>query len=310
MAYLRHIWSWLRDWLPYILPAISNLILVLLGIIMSLPALAEKVEQTPRHRKWLATTCLIFGLIGFIFDVSQRRSSDATNKTLLENVGTALQNTDDLVKQTTNLVTTASITVPKLNELDGKIANLKIQIAKNQNDPKVLANLQHQAKQLQDQRDDLSRELMTMTLAPQIAKQLRDWEGDWKADQHDNHLKGWEESFQYRNEHPNDSQGQNAIDERWQRVYDKTDHDYEKKLGQIIASAELVRKDLLERIPGEQVDITEQAKFAEALRDSGSLNRVEAADYLDSLVLRVPLPIHPPEGLKSEEHVQVQTRAH
>jgi hypothetical protein len=141
-----HIRVVVRDWFPYILPAVSNLILVLLGIIMSFPALAERVEKTPKHRKGVAWTCLILGLIGLIFDVGQRHSSDKTNKQLLENVGTALANTNELVQDTRTLVTTVSVTMPRLNELDVKLAGLNKQIAKSETDPKVLAELQRQAK--------------------------------------------------------------------------------------------------------------------------------------------------------------------
>jgi hypothetical protein len=95
--------QWLKEWSAYFLPAISNLVLVLLGVWMSLPNFAEDVERNRTWRRWLAGICLIFGLTGFVYDVSQRRGSDITNKALLQSVGTTLGNTNSLLTKLSEL---------------------------------------------------------------------------------------------------------------------------------------------------------------------------------------------------------------
>jgi hypothetical protein len=87
---LHVIWSWLLEWFPHILPAIVNALLILAGVVMSLPKLAEKIEDTPKYRKCFAVICIGAGLIGFVFDVRARHDSDKTSSQLLGEVGITL----------------------------------------------------------------------------------------------------------------------------------------------------------------------------------------------------------------------------
>jgi hypothetical protein len=194
LSHFQNAWAWLREWLFYILPALSNLILVLLGVILSLPTLAEKIEKTPKYRTALGVICLIAGIVGFWFDVGARRSGDQTNRQLLGNVGKAVNNTNDLVQQTKGLVATVSqmatttsqmaatvsISVPQLSDMKAYIAAIDRQL-KTTHDPRLIAELQAEKAQTQKQADAASRQLL-LAMVPTVVQQMdtigMTWDGD------------------------------------------------------------------------------------------------------------------------------------
>ena len=179
---LKYAWAQVRDWAPYVLPAVSNLILVLLGVVMSLPNLAERVEKNPRLRKLFAAICIAAGLVGFGFDVSERRTNDQSNKQLVAAVQTEVGNTNELVKDTKGLVSSTQSTLlgldllqTKMTSLNHRLANLdqKIGVAKKQNDQNLIAALQAQ------KRTSLST---LITMAPAIISQMEFWARKWDTD--------------------------------------------------------------------------------------------------------------------------------
>jgi hypothetical protein len=70
---LRHTWGWLLD----VLPEISNLILVLVGVGLSLPKLAERVEEYKPTRLAIAALCFLIGLGGFWSSVKQKHELES-----------------------------------------------------------------------------------------------------------------------------------------------------------------------------------------------------------------------------------------
>lgn len=191
MAHVEHIWNWLRDWSVYILPALSNLILVLLGIIMSLPKLAEAIEDTPRHRKLFSGACLVFGFVGFVFEVSQRHNGDQQTRQLVGNMDTLVKNTSDLVTKTTGLVTSTNQTVNTLGLLLPQVAGLqdqfrtyvaKSEIARKQGNERLAAALQAQADLARHQASIITRQYL-LNIAPHITDQMQAVYDDWKARQ-------------------------------------------------------------------------------------------------------------------------------
>jgi hypothetical protein len=146
--YISHsTWSWLA----YILPAGSNLILVFLGVMLSLPKFAQTIEDTPKYKKILAFACLLFAFVGFGFEVSQRRSGDQINKQLLEDTGKALTKTDVVLTQTRALVTSTQemlssigLMQPQLTATNEHVERIDAQlnIARKRNDAAQVAALQ------------------------------------------------------------------------------------------------------------------------------------------------------------------------
>ena len=291
LSCLHHVWAWLRDWSPYILPAVSNLILVLLGVIMSLPKLAEAIEDTPKYRKLLATTCLVFGLVGFTFDVGQRRSSDRTNKQLLENVGSALGKTDDLVDKTTGLVSKTNRVVATLGLLQPKIVNLydrlstidaRISLAKNENNQALVAVLQTERK---------SFLTSLLSVGPGIVGEMQYWAQRWYQD--DNSL--------YYQKQQSYSSVPLDIDpkERSRIVQPFIDRQnnlramYPKQLQPLVTSANYLRKELLRGSEQTPQDKKIASTFAKALAGEpyDYLEMKQMANYMDNLVNKaVPTP--------------------
>lgn len=181
MAHFEHFWNWLRDWSVYILPALSNLILVLLGIIMSLPKLAEAIEGTPKHRKWFAAVCLLFGLVGFAFEVSQRRSGDQQTRQLVANVDTLVGSTNTLVISTNQTVTTLGLLMPQIYTLNTRVASLNVKIAAAKGDPQLIATLQTQVTETQQKADALNQQLLLLRLSA-IIEQLQSTLEKWRSD--------------------------------------------------------------------------------------------------------------------------------
>jgi hypothetical protein len=139
---------WLWGWLIYVLPALSNFILVLLGVLLSLPTLAEKIEKTPKYRIALGIICVIAGTVGFLFDVGQRRSSDQTNRQLLRDTGIALRKTNELIDKTTGLVSSTNEMVSRLGSATDHLANIdkNLDLAQRQNKPTLVAALRAEKK--------------------------------------------------------------------------------------------------------------------------------------------------------------------
>ncbi|HKM85285.1 MAG TPA: hypothetical protein VJW96_03700 [Terriglobales bacterium] len=185
---VKDAWFWLLGWLVYVLPALSNLVLVLLGVLLSLPTLAEKIEKTPKYRTALGVICLIAGLVGFCFDVGQRRSSDQTNRQLLQDTGKALKKTDDLVDKTNDLVTRTSqmvntfgILMPQISALNAQMADINKKIEAAKGNPQLIAALQAQASATKAQADSLSRTL-SLSFAPGIVAEMQYWAQKWDLD--------------------------------------------------------------------------------------------------------------------------------
>jgi hypothetical protein len=73
---MHRVFIWLLD----ALPDISNLILVLVGVLMSMPKLAEDIEKRKPIRYSVASCCIGIGVAGFIVGINQKQhlNSDIT----------------------------------------------------------------------------------------------------------------------------------------------------------------------------------------------------------------------------------------
>jgi len=104
MAWFHQLAFRLWESVPYILPALSNSILVLLGIVLSFGTLTERIERNAKYQKWLAAICLVSGLIGLFYEVAERRSSDQATKILVQNTNGLVQATTTLVNRTNDVL--------------------------------------------------------------------------------------------------------------------------------------------------------------------------------------------------------------
>ncbi len=253
---------------------------------MSLPKLAEAIEDTPSHKKWLAIICLTFGFVGFVFDVGQRHSTDETNHQLLGNVNLAVNNTNELVQKTTNLATSTSqmativsTALPQIAELNTHMVAIDKQL-KTTRDPRLIADLQVQKAQLQKQADAANQQLLLATVTG-IAHSLTNVGQSWYNEE-DKAITEFTMIFP-----------RPTSDERQERMFRITD----KYLGQVrplMVAADFLRQQLLQKLSSGQTpqDKAEAVIFAKGVAGQPlqSLEVRQAGNYLlNDLAKRVGL---------------------
>lgn len=200
----------------------------------------------------------------------------------------------DLKTNTSSLISTIAGMFPMIASLDADLATLRrdTAAAKEHHDPRLIDNLEHQTKIAQQQVDSLSHELLAITMAPQVAQQLRDWDMESKAKQHDLHLRAYEDEMHYKERNPNDDgRGFDQMEKDWDAAYDKADRDAMEELKRRIATADFIRREMLQRIPPQQQsaeDKKQEKEFAQTDSDPRSLEK--AARYVEELARRVPPP--------------------
>jgi hypothetical protein len=238
---------------------------------------------------FLAVVYIAFGIAIRHDEVQQNdrnsQRSEEDRKELRENRGRMDSRMD-------SVLASFQVTYSQLGSLSSEIAVMRTGLlrAMHKNDPQVITSLQQQAQAAQVQVDNLSRELLALTMAPQIAGQLLDWNQEREARQQDLHNREWEEQTHFRQERPGDGKGVDDIMARWQIKYDKMDEEYAVKLKGLVATADFVRRELLQRLSPQQIDKLEEQQFAQAIKDPLALDRKAAAAYLEELARRVPTP--------------------
>lgn len=117
LTFAKQAYSWLVD----ALPDLSNLILVLVGVIMSLPRLAEKIEGNAIARYVVGIGCLVVGLGGFLVGISQRRQET-------QHMTTLLTNTNVLVNDSNELIAEVGILLPQITTVNQEVADVQSQL--------------------------------------------------------------------------------------------------------------------------------------------------------------------------------------
>jgi hypothetical protein len=82
MRAVKIVW-YLRDFIWYSLPEITNALLAILGVLMSFPKKAEDIEGNPKLRRIIAFGCIVFGVLGFVASIVQRRQVDSEMRQLV-----------------------------------------------------------------------------------------------------------------------------------------------------------------------------------------------------------------------------------
>ena len=85
---MGHIYG-LFTWFVEALPDIANLILAVVGVLMSFPKLAEYIENRAPIRNAVALACVGLGVAGFVIGGNQRRTADTRIGTLVKTVSDA-----------------------------------------------------------------------------------------------------------------------------------------------------------------------------------------------------------------------------
>jgi hypothetical protein len=98
------------------LPDLANILLGVVGVLMSFPKLAERVEENSRVRKTVAAVCILVGLGAYSVSGHQRHQFNLDMKSLLVNTKTSVDRTGDLMTSTNTIVNRSETTLAKLNE--------------------------------------------------------------------------------------------------------------------------------------------------------------------------------------------------
>jgi hypothetical protein len=300
--------AWILDWSAYVLPAISNLILVMVGIIMSLPNLADQVEKTPKHRKILAGICLIAGLVGFVFDVAQRRTSDLQSKQIFGEVQTSLENTKTLVTNTNNLVinmdaeiansnktvtntdsivTKFGVLLPRMKAMDTNISDLKVKINDPNVNPKLAASMKSNLADLLNEREKISKQLLVAQV-PNIIEEIRGWRDSMLFA--DSMLSNVYYDRSMSGQITTQEQRQELMDEET-RKRAESQQKFISQIPELFTRADNLRHAMLQKIPltaQTPEDRTEIENFAAIIRTPNEgMNFVPEAIYLESLAKRM-----------------------
>ncbi len=258
-------------WIVDALPDISNLILVLVGVIMSLPKLAEKIEDYAIARYTLAIGCIVLGLAGFIVGVNQRRQATSQMTTLGGNVNILVTNTNSLVTSTNNVVTMVGVMLPQVAVLNSRIADLDRQIAAAKGKPQAIASLQAQVAAAREQSSKISKQLL-FTMVPGISNELDGVSERWSAE------------VDQQKSHAGSSQMAH-LSSKWSNQARPS-----------IITAESLRQQLLQELPPSDQkpeDTSEAAVFARAIKGGSPDDLRTAARYLRDLSNRVAAAASP-----------------
>jgi len=147
---------------------------------MSFPALAEKIENTPKYRRSLAIGCMILGFLGIVFDASQKRSGDQQTRQLVANTNTLVGSTNNLVTSANQTVTTLGLLMPQVTGLQDQIRTYATnsEIARKQGNERLAAALQTQADLARQQANIVKRQYL-INIAPRIGDQMQTAYDDW-----------------------------------------------------------------------------------------------------------------------------------
>jgi hypothetical protein len=295
MAHVKNVFLLLIDSLP----DLANFLLAVVGVLMSLPKLAERIENNARQRKAIARTCIVLALAALLANGYQRRQSASVMQNLLTNTKTSVDQlktvvdrTGNLVTNTNNTVTSLALLVPQMTAANTHLADLdvKINAAREKHDPRLIADLQAQAASARQLSDSISKDLL-VALVPPIAQQLRNWIGEWRAADTEWGNRKFQayENLRDKGASPKELQ---ENDEMWTKEINSSREALQKKFEAIMANADSLRKLMLNIIP--QSSWTDQDKaMGKGFRSREGFEGYMAADYLEQLAKRIQaLQIH------------------
>jgi hypothetical protein len=171
------------------------------------------------------------------------------NKQLLERVGRALQNTDDLVTIANQTAAAISVWLPQIGEMQSHLDAIDRQI-KTERNPRIITDLQAQKLKLEQQSAAASKEILLAAVTG-IGSSLMQIGDTWYLE--DDQILSRQGLA-----------GMDSAEVRRQR--DALAHKYQTQARSLMASANILRLQLLEKLPSAQTpqDKTEAGVFASA----------------------------------------------
>lgn len=294
---LRHIIEGLAD----ALPNIANFLLAGLGVLMSFPEKAAQIEKNPFWSKAIGYICIAVAVGGFGAGMYQQNRFNsqisqliADDDKLVKDDDGLVTNTSGLVLSTNTVVTDFGLLMPRLGALEAHVAdvNLKLATAREQHDPKAIADLQSQASAAKAQVENLSKTL-SLSLAPGIITALNSWADKWDADD-----RAWGDKY---GKIPRDAsrQERDSLTEAIRKGQHDMNVSYTRQVLPLITSADYLKDQLLHGSEPNAEGKKCAVIFAKVQAgDPISWNDMQhVARYMDSLVRKSATPPQSPSGL-------------
>jgi hypothetical protein len=274
---------------------------VLGGILIFYSSAVTETSMPADRKRW--THWIMFGVIAVVYIVcgiglrfTEIQRNDKNTKQADEDRQELRDNRKRMDSRIDSVLSSSQVQYLQLASLSSEIGVMRNSVlqAIYKNDPRQIRDLESKMQAAQQQADTLSHELLALTMAPQVAGQLLGWEEERHASEDNiNHFE-WEAEQHYQWDHPGDKKGLDQVIAKYAAQVHESNNDFREKLKGIIVNADFVRKELLQRIPAAlqvpAIDKPEEQKFTQARTDPDSLDRKDAARYLEQLAQRVPPP--------------------
>lgn len=262
-------WTWFKEWLPFLIPALSNFVLVLAGIWMSLPNFATSVEASTKARRSFGILCLVFGIIALAYDATERHHAEQSSQKLFQEVKSGLDKTDVELRQTDALLgkmSTVETGVSLIPALDAKISRIdsQISLAKKRQDTIEVSKLQKQLDEAKTAKIVLSKQVISNAWL--VVAQLRESARNWNSEE----------------AHAKDEKERARIQLAW------------NQRGLPLANTRAVTLQLLTLLPGmsppdrlKEIQLQDMKLNGQAMGGTGPEGIQGDADYLEALIKRV-----------------------
>jgi hypothetical protein len=272
---------------------------VLGGILIFYSSAVTETSMPADRKRW--THWIMFGMIAVVYIVfgiglrfTEVQQNDKNTKQADEDRQELRDNRRRMDSRIDNVLSSSQVQYLQLASLSSEIGVMRKSLlqAIYKNDPRQIRDLESKMQAAQEQADTLSHELLALTMVPQIVNQLFNWQLEQRSAEQEIKNFEWEELMRYREtHHPSDQKAEEQILAKYEPRIDKSNADYAEKLIEIIATADFVRKELLQRVPLQGAyDKLEEQKFAQAKTNPEGLDRHDASQYLEQLAKRVPPP--------------------
>jgi len=285
---MSHFLKSIIPWIVDVLPEISDLILVLVGVFLSLPKLAERIENQKVARYSTAIVCILLGLCGFVIRVNQRHQFNSTIAQLVVDDDKLVTNTSNLVGATNTMVTDFGVLMPQVTVLTARIHDLgvKIAAAKESHNPRLVQELQAKQDATQRQADSVAKKLLVSIVSNLINSLERSIE-DWRADK-DNRYKFYWERRQHARWDRKSTQEMEKIERDWEQEQAQIDARHASEIKDAVQNANYLREQVLQMLPETDEDKAASVLFSELLKgDIGQAGIEQAILYLRNLVSRI-----------------------
>lgn len=264
------------------LPDFSDVLLGVLGVIMSFPKLADRIEASSFSRWIIASSCIAVALAGFIARSYQRSQETAEMGTLITNTNTLVTGTNTLISKTNTLTTETSdvlLMVPQVAAISANMDAIEEQMAEAKGNPKALAALRLQAEKARREETCATNRVLVSTMNL-ITSQMRQ-----RA-----------MGFTFRIKNILDQASSGPISHRevhrkeGQDTAAKLTTDYNNDMRALLVTADYLRQMMLQGRKLTAEDDNQAVQFKAALEgDMNSFQVGEALNYLDRLAKKTSL---------------------